>query len=354
VPTGEPHAGAIESVSVDSLDWRGVVFIAEIEDDNLVRDARAPLEAASGLAERSSLPLSGLVLSERLSDDRRRAIAGRLAAHAPFGQIVFAEHDALGDGAYRAYVEALEKLVGPESRTRPTYLVSSPWLADAMDGDGVAFVQPAYERKLRARRHLPYAADAMRILWFEPEVTSEPGEATSSDPTVVVVGLDLDYDPQTDALTEALLEAKKALGVVTLENAEFVIDVGAGLGSVDNLDTVVEPLRQALLELGAPHVLIGATRKVTIDMSWLPEELQVGQTGVRVNPRIMIALGVSGAPQHIDWVGDRAVIFAFNMDAQAPLMTLNQRREQPKVYPIVGNLLETVPRFIKALKHGRD
>ncbi len=138
--------------------------------------------------------------------------------------------------------------------------------------------------------------------------------------------------------------------MVTLENAEFVIDVGAGLGSVDNLETVVEPLRQTLLELGAPHVHIGATRKVTMDMSWLPDEHQIGQTGVRVNPRVLIALGVSGAPQHIDYVGDRAVIFAFNLDAQAPLMTLNQRREQPKVYPVVGDLFKTVPKFIAALK----
>ncbi len=138
--------------------------------------------------------------------------------------------------------------------------------------------------------------------------------------------------------------------MVTLENAEFVIDVGAGLGSVDNLETVVEPLRQALLELGAPHVEIGATRKVTMDMSWLPDEHQIGQTGVRVNPRVLIALGVSGAPQHIDYVADRAVIFAFNMDPQAPLMTLNQRREQPKVYPVVGDLFKTLPKFIAALK----
>ena len=81
-----------------------------------------------------------------------------------------------------------------------------------------------------------------------------------------------------------------------------------------------------------------------------PDDRQIGQTGVRVNPRVMIALGISGAPQHIDYIGDRAVIFAFNLDAQAPLMTLNQRRETPKVYPVVGDLFETLPKFIEALK----
>jgi electron transfer flavoprotein alpha subunit len=190
----------------------------------------------------------------------------------------------------------------------------------------------------------------MRLIWCEPEVATEAAEAVDVETEVYVAPLELDYDPQADALARAIAEADLALGTVTLENAEFVIDVGAGLGSIDNLETIVDPLRQALLDLGAPHVEIGATRKVTIDMSWLPDERQIGQTGVRVNPRVMIALGVSGAPQHIDWVGDRAAIFAFNLDPQAPLMTLNQRREQPKVYPVVGDLTKTVPRFVAALK----
>ncbi|NIR44969.1 MAG: hypothetical protein GWN53_11125 [Gammaproteobacteria bacterium] len=375
----EPYDGDVRKTDADALEWTGVVFIAELQDDDLARSARAPLDAAQALAARARLPLSGLVLSEKLTDERRRAIAGRLRATAAFTRIVFAEHDALASGAPRAYAEALEKLVGPGARSRPDYLLSTPWLADAMpmlaeslrdanvraeevagvsrielgEGDRVEFVHPAYERKLRARRRLPLAGDGVRILWFEPEVNAEGGNGASAELDVARVALELEYDPRTDALAEALAEAKEALGVVTLENAEFIIDVGAGLGSVDNLETVVEPLRQALLEMGAPHVLIGATRKVTMDMSWLPEDRQIGQTGVRVNPRIMIALGVSGAPQHIDWVGDRAVIFAFNLDPQAPLMTLNQRREQPKVYPVVGNLLETVPRFVEALKQTR-
>ena len=384
-PAAAPYDGVIRSASADVLDWNGVAFVAELEDDDLARAARAPLAAAQGLASRASLPLLGLVLGDALSDERRRTIAGRLGAYAPFRRIVFAESSALASGAGRAYAEALERLIGPQAPSRPAYLLSSPWLAEAMpllagslresnlaaeelagvsrielgNGDGIAFLRPAYERKLRARRRLPLATDVMRIIWCEPEVGVEGGEGgeggdlkETAELEVVRVKLGLAYDPQTDALAEALAEARKALGVVTLENAEFVIDVGAGLGSVDNLETVVEPLRQALLEMGAPQVEIGATRKVTMDMSWLPEEHQIGQTGIRVNPRIMIALGVSGAPQHIDYVGDRAVIFAFNLDPQAPLMTLNQRREQPKVFPIVGNLLETVPRFVEALRRS--
>ncbi len=375
-PSGGPYPGEVREATADALEWTGVAFVAELEGEELARDARAPLLAAQSIAARAHLPLSALVLSEPLDDARRRGVAGQLVALAPFARIVFAEHPALASGAPRAYAEALIRLLGPTARSRPAYLLSSPWLAEALptladalrearvaaeelagvsrvefrDGDGVAFVRPAHERKLRARRQRPTAPDGIRILWCEPEVAVAGGELPEAETEVLKVALALEYDPQTDELARALAEAKQALGVVTLENAEFVIDVGAGLGSVDNLETVVEPLRQALLELGAPHVEIGATRKVTMDMSWLPDEHQIGQTGVRVNPRVLIALGVSGAPQHIDYVGDRAVIFAFNLDAQAPLMTLNQRREQPKVYPVVGDLFKTVPKFIAALK----
>jgi electron transfer flavoprotein-quinone oxidoreductase len=378
-PTGAPFEGKLRKAEPRSIDWKGVVFVAELEDDDLARNARAPLAAAHGIAGRSSYPLLGLALTGKLDDKRRRAIAGRLLAHAPFHRIVFAEHKALAAGAFRAHAEALEKLVGPEAPSRPSYLLSSPWLAEVLpglaealrdadlpaeelagisrvefrDGDGVAFVHPAYERKLRARRHLPMASDGTRIMWCESEVSAEAGEPAAGAAEVVRIDLDLEYDPQSDALAEAIAEARQALGVVTLENAEFVIDVGAGLGSVDNLETIVEPLRQALLDLGAPSVEIGATRKVTMDMSWLPDERQIGQTGARVNPRVMIALGVSGAPQHIDYVADRAVIFAFNMDAQAPLMTLNQRRERPRVFAVVGDLRKTVPLFIAALRGRR-
>jgi electron transfer flavoprotein alpha subunit len=375
-PAGEPFTGSVGVAKADSLDWPGVVFVAELDQDELARDARAPLAAAATIASQTSQPLAALVLTEPLAEPRRRTVAGQLRARAPLSRIVFAEHPALASRATPAFAEALVKLMGPTAQSRPMYLLTSPWLSDALpilagalrdanvmaeeiagvsrvefrDGDGLTFVRPVNERKLRARRRGPAAGNRMWILWCEPEVVSEDVGHGDAETEVLVAALDIEYDPEADALAQALAEARKALGVVTLENAEFVIDVGAGLGSIDNLETIVEPLRQALLDMGAPNVEIGATRKVTMDMSWLPDERQIGQTGVRVNPRVVIALGVSGAPQHIDWVGDRAAIFAFNLDAQAPLMTLNQRREQPKVYPVVGDLTRTVPRFIAALK----
>jgi electron transfer flavoprotein alpha subunit len=95
---------------------------------------------------------------------------------------------------------------------------------------------------------------------------------------------------------------------------------------------------------------VGASRKVTEELHLLPPDRQIGQSGVSVNPRILLAIGISGAPQHLNYIGPRATILAFNRDPEAPLMTLNQRQARPLVFPVVGNLFETVPVLIAALQ----
>jgi electron transfer flavoprotein alpha subunit len=64
----------------------------------------------------------------------------------------------------------------------------------------------------------------------------------------------------------------------------------------------------------------------------------------------LLAIGISGAPQHVNYIGPRAIILAFNRDPEAPLMTLNQRQLQPRVYPIVGDLFATVPELTAVLQ----
>jgi electron transfer flavoprotein alpha subunit len=68
-----------------------------------------------------------------------------------------------------------------------------------------------------------------------------------------------------------------------------------------------------------------------------------------VQPRVLLAIGISGAPQHLNYIGQGTIIIAFNRDPEAPLMTLNQRQAQPRVYPVIGDLFETVPAFVGCL-----
>ena len=102
--------------------------------------------------------------------------------------------------------------------------------------------------------------------------------------------------------------------------------------------------------LGVKSLVIGGSRKVTEELHLLPADRQIGQSGVSVNPRVLLAIGVSGAPQHLNYLGSRAVIVAFNRDPEAPLVTLNQRQAQPRVFPVIGDLFETVPALVACFR----
>jgi electron transfer flavoprotein alpha subunit len=152
----------------------------------------------------------------------------------------------------------------------------------------------------------------------------------------------------------ALLEQVRAdSGTAHLSEAEFVIDVGFGVGNRDGYEAVIVPLEAALKSLGVSQLAIGGSRKVTEELRLLPADRQIGQSGVSVRPRILLAIGISGAPQHLSYIDPRATIIAFNRDPEAPIMTWNRRQPRPKVFGVVGDLFETVPAFIAALKSSR-
>ncbi|MFQ5508073.1 MAG: acyl-CoA dehydrogenase family protein [Leptospirillia bacterium] len=132
---------------------------------------------------------------------------------------------------------------------------------------------------------------------------------------------------------------------VDLRSADVIVDVGYGAGS-DKGMALAGRLMEALGALGlSPH--IGATRKITQGLGLLPQEAQIGQTGVAVNPKLILCLGISGAPQHVDYLGRRAHLVAFNKDPDAPLMQLDQ--DGVTLHPVVGDLFTTVPALIDAL-----
>jgi alkylation response protein AidB-like acyl-CoA dehydrogenase/flavin-dependent dehydrogenase/electron transfer flavoprotein alpha subunit/ferredoxin-like protein FixX len=150
-------------------------------------------------------------------------------------------------------------------------------------------------------------------------------------------------------MQELLAETKRQASVIRLSDAEYIVDVGFGIGNRDGYENVIEPLLETLRSLGAASVVVGGSRKVTEELHLLPLDRQIGQSGVSVNPKVLIAIGVSGAPQHLNYIGSRAVILAFNRDPEAPIMTLNRQRARPRVLPVVGDLFESVPAFTRAL-----
>ncbi len=131
----------------------------------------------------------------------------------------------------------------------------------------------------------------------------------------------------------------KAKDKVSLPDAEIVVSAGRGLKGPENWG-MIEELADVL---GAAL----ACSKPVSDAHWRPHEEHVGQTGITVSPNLYIAIGISGAIQHLAGVSSSKVIVVINNDAQAPFFKVAD-------YGIVGDAFEVVPKLIKAIKSFKN
>jgi electron transfer flavoprotein alpha subunit len=200
-------------------------------------------------------------------------------------------------------------------------------------GDRLLLLRPIFNSKLHMR-----VAPRGEAPWF---VTLAPGSIPADEletgPGVAPEALDVDLsDVAVRRRSIGLEDAEK--GEVNLESAPVVVAVGRGIQKAENIP-VVQQLADAL---DAP---LGASRPV-VDSGWLPRDRQIGSSGQTVSPRLYIAVGISGAIQHLVGMQSSQCIVAINKDLEAPVFKVAH-------YGIAGDLFEVVPeitRLVRELK----
>jgi electron transfer flavoprotein alpha subunit len=202
------------------------------------------------------------------------------------------------------------------------------------DGDKLLFTRQMFQGKLAADVSFTCAAP-----WF---VTFQNGafradkvEAGAAVAPVETVKLEIADGIIRNKPQEVFKEAKQA---VDLTQAEIIVSVGRGIKEQKN----IELAKQLAEALGGE---LAASRPIC-DSGWLPMDRQIGSSGQTVAPKLYLALGISGAIQHIVGMKGARTIIAINKDSEAPIFEIAD-------YAVVGNLFDIVPPLIEEVKKAK-
>jgi electron transfer flavoprotein alpha subunit len=302
--------------------------------------------------------VAGQQLAAELGTELHAAIPGSgiaaLAAEAATKKCVkvyAVEHDLLKDYTADAYTTAVEALVratnptlvlfphtyqvrdfAPKLATRFSQVLISDVIGVLIEAGSPVFVRLLFQGKLNGDVRVsgggPYFA-SLQAGSFRADLL-EAGAATVENFAPPLEAASIRQKPEAPF--------RESARAVDLTTAEIIVSVGRGIKEKENIP-IVEELAKAL---GAE---LAASRPIC-DAGWLPMERQVGSSGQTVAPKVYMAVGISGAIQHLVGMKGAKTIVAINKDANAPIFEVAD-------YGIVGDLFEVVPALIEEVRKAK-
>jgi electron transfer flavoprotein alpha subunit len=321
-----------------------ILVFAEHQGGRLTRPTWEALAAGQNLAESIGATVAAVVLGSDTA-----TLASELAA-AAVKEVLTADSPLLTDYTADGYSLGLRKVI---EKHGPRFVIFShtyqvrdfvPKLAAAMsrglvsdclgyrnESGKLIFVRQVFQGKYYADVEL--AGEAPYFVSFQAAAFREDAVKRGAN-TAPISSISMEF--AEDAIRarpgERFREAKQA---VDLTQAERIVSVGRGIKAPENV-ALAQKLADAL---GAE---MGASRPIC-DNGWLPMDRQVGSSGQTVAPRLYLALGISGAIQHMVGMKGSRTIVAINKDKEAPIFEM-------ATYGIVGDLFEIVPPLIEEIK----
>jgi len=295
-----------------------VVVVGEVDGNEIKNISQQVAAVASGMGD-----VVGIVIGKSISE-----AAMKLAT----SKIIIAEDDGLEHYDPVKFTSVVSQVVKQVSASKvligattmgkdlgPRLAAELEWgyLGDCLEAGSDGFVRPNFAGKVLAKSNPngPVVASIRNNAY--PAGESWSGSVENFTGNI----------PESSLNTTSIENV--GAGTVELTEANIVVSGGRGLESSENYDIHIRPLAESM------RAAAGASRAI-VDAGWVPHSHQVGQTGKTVTPDLYLAIGISGAIQHLGGMSGSKFIVAINKDAEAPIFKVAD-------YGIIGDLFEIVP-----------